>query len=552
MYFLTLLSVTQLCLFIPLYVSYVVLAFYVERRTVFPETLPISHLRKLVKDGACKVIETHFGKRPFYVRSVCGKIAWDKLQARYRLHRGQIREAHEIYCRLLSLPLFEEERGDISFNQIYSRLLLGDTNGAWHLFELLGKPKSRKGLLLRSMFAEKRGEFESARQNLLSAVSDFNDLKDIHLAVVYNNLGRMEKTLGNITNVIHYYQKSAELARELGEKNLIHTVYPNIVDTYLLRGERSNAVSFFERYSELIDPHSVDDLLSFSNYCLEYARQTNDRSLFLEALEKGRKEILPMLSAGEQLTFEVTELRIRWNNQFGWDEKLSWLTSHLTVYIELDFPIRYYCVKEIFSILRELLRRNGLGQFAALFKQVLEFMGEARRDIDQHLLRLPDSCVDERCFWEKEKAFLRHMDISGHSQMDLMNFCEGIFEHLRNVKDIQLQHGNPLSAIEADLNIADECMNLMQIIREPAIIPNLRRTMEKHLTDACKDLERFRRHPASNEYLLRTARYALFLGDQNRAKEYFDDFLRSKISIHHYAMWMQAYYQDLIIFFPTT
>ena len=116
---------------------------------------------------------------------------------------------------------------------------------------------------------------------------------------------------------------------------------------------------------------------------------------------------------------------------------------------------------------------------------------------------------------------------------------------MRNIKDIQLQHGNPLQAIEADLNIADECMGVIQEIRDVAVIDYLRKNMQKHLDNACKDLEKFRQQPTSNEYIVRIARYALFLGNKERAREYFDDFIRSKISIYHYAAWIQKYYKEL-------
>lgn len=69
--------------------------------------------------------------------------------------------------------------------------------------------------------------------------------------------------------------------------------------------------------------------------------------------------------------------------------------------------------------------------------------------------------------------------------------------------------------------------------------------MREYLDNVCKDLEKFRRHPASNAYIVRIARYALFLGNRKQAKEYFDDFVRSKISIYHYKVGIQRYYMEL-------
>jgi hypothetical protein len=106
-----------------------------------------------------------------------------------------------------------------------------------------------------------------------------------------------------------------------------------------------------------------------------------------------------------------------------------------------------------------------------------------------------------------------------------------------------------LQAIGADLDIVDECMGVIQQVQEPSIIPYFRQTMERHLNDAITDLAKFRSHPATNEYVLRIARYALSLGDREKAKNYFNDFLQSKISVFHYADWIQRYHNDLAQFF---
>jgi len=349
------------------------------------------------------------------------------------------------------------------------------------------------------------------------------------------------------TNILHYYRKSAELALHFKEKSLVHIAYPNLINTYLLVGDNKNAVLFFGNYSDLIDKDNIDDLLKFNNYKLEYARQTKNIILLLDTLTQGRIEILPKISAQEQLVFEISELRIRRSSGCGWYEKLFWLRHYLPEYLKLEFPARHFVLKEVFNILRDLLAKtNNLGPFADLFSQLLDFMRRSKKDIDQYVLELPDYCVDERCFWEKEKAFLRKVQKADEPQIRLIDFYEGMFEHLRNIKDIQLQHGNPLLAIEADLNIADECMGVAQEIQEATTIGYLHRTMQEHLDTACRDFEKFRCHPGANEYILRIARYALFLDDKKRARAYFDDFVKSKISIYHYVLWLQAYYGKLV------
>ena len=523
----------------------------VKSKAIFPETRSIACLKTLVRSGEYTKIEKCFPKRPFWIMSTPGQKEWELLWAKKLMLRDKLRQAYEIHSDLLKLPLFEQEADEIRLCQVTILLLLGDTIGAKSVFEQVptDQNKKREILIQQSFFDERTGDFEKARENLLLAIREYEAEKDAILARIYNNLARMEKLLGNTTDTFHYYRKSAELARRLEEKYLIHIAYPNLIDTYLLMGDRPNASQFMNAYSELIDKENVDDLLSFHNYRIEYARQIKDRTLFLEALVMGRIELLPKISEQERLHFEISELRIRWNSGCGWEEKLFRLAHHFPEYLKLEFPDCYYTLKEMYNILLELARKNNLGPFEGLFSQLVEFMGRSKEDIDRYLLDLPDYCAYERCYWEKQKACLLKVQQKFEPQKQLTDIFEDIFEHLRNIKDIQLQHGNPLPAIEADLDIADESMAVIQQVQEPSVIPYFRQTMERHVNDACIDLAKFCSHPESSNYALRVARYSLFLGHELKAKKYFDDFLQSKNSVFHYAAWIQRYYNDLAEFF---
>ena len=543
------LSVWIASIFLVPWAIYVFIAYYATTKPIFPETRALSRFENLVREGRYTEAGQRFPKRPFYISSIPGKIKWDLLWAKKLMGQQKLNDAYEIYYDLLTLPLFDEERNNIRLKQVLVLWLLGDTNKAKSTFEKtkqkITHDKYYESLHLQSLFDERAGEFEKARQSLLSAIAEYDNVKDRQLALIYNNLGRMAKMLGNTTDAFHYYRKSAELANYFKEKAILHVVYPNIIDTYLLYEDNKNAALFLDKYSNVIDKDNIDDLLKFNNYMLEYARQTENKVLFLDALTKGRIEILPKISYPEKLAFEISELRIRYNAHCGWDEKLFWIGHYLPEYLKLEFPDRYLTLKEVFNILRDLTKTNNLGPFAEIFSKLLAFMGQSKEDIDRYLLDLPDYCVYERCFWEKERAFLRKIQKNDEPRTSLIDLFEGVFEHLRNIKDIQLQHGNPLFAIEADLNIADECMGVICDIRGNSIVDYLRKNLLKHLNDACKDLEKFRRHPVSNEYIVRIARYALFLGEKKRAKEYYNDFVHSKISIYHYASWIQKYYEVL-------
>jgi len=120
-----------------------------------------------------------------------------------------------------------------------------------------------------------------------------------------------------------------------------------------------------------------------------------------------------------------------------------------------------------------------------------------------------------------------------------------MFEHLCNIKDINLEHENTLLAIKMDLDIADECMGAIYGIREKTVRDYLRSKMTDHLSSACEEITLFEKHPASNEYFIRIAMYFQFLGDHENSKEYLNKFEHSGISINHYSKSMRDYYSFL-------
>lgn len=328
----------------------------VKSKVIFPETRPIACLKDMVHGGEYSKIEEHFSKKPFWIMSTPGRKEWELLWAEKLIGQDQRKEAYKIHSNILMLPLIKQEVNEIRLKQTANLLMLGDTIGAQAVFERvpINQNQKREILFLQSLFDERMGDFEKARKSLLLATREYENEKDTCLANIYNNLGRMEKLLNNTTNTLHYYHKSAKLAQQLNIKKLIHISYPNLIDTYLIINDIKNANHFLNAYSETIDRKNTGDLLSFNNYNIEYARQTQDRILFIKSLTTGRIKLLPNISTQEGLHFEISELIIRWNNACGWYEKLFFIEHDLQKYFDMDFPHNYNTTKEIFNILIEL------------------------------------------------------------------------------------------------------------------------------------------------------------------------------------------------------
>ena len=511
------------------------------------EKRAIESLARLVRGGNYALANRRITQKPFYLVTIPAKLQWGFLHAQLCSNQDKFKEAYRQYDNLASLPLFQDEKADIGVRRALLLYLMGDTLHSRTEFEGIKDTitKDADRYHLQGLLDEREGNLKLARENLLKAVAAA-EKDEQQLGKVYNNLGRMEVILDNRVDAIHYYRKAATLAKKLEEKEILHIAFPNLIDNLLLDGNTAKARSILEEYAGLIDRTNVYDLLKLNNYYLGFARQAKDQALLLQALETGRVQIIPKLSLSETLAFEASELRIRWNEKIEWQKALSLAETRINDYFRLDFPEQYCALKEIFLVLKELYKCNQLGQFGRMLERLVRYRQEVDAAIEAYLQKLPDYCIFERCNWEKERAeLLRFNPISTEAQY--LSLLKQIIRHLENIKDTQLQHRNPLKAIEADLAIADEIMAQVTQTGSTAVENEFKPVAAQYTFAAVEAVQRFGDHPQTWEYNLRIARYALFLGEKELARRFFRAFKDAGVSIQHYADWLRVYYEQLEI-----
>ena len=264
--------------------------------------------------------------------------------------------------------------------------------------------------------------------------------------------------------------------------------------------------------------------------------------MMLGTLEQINNEIYPELPRNQQLILKSSELRVRWNLNYKWDEILFWIEDHLTEYQNLPFPDNYIALKEAYNILYNLAQVNKVGEFGKLFSKLIVFMGESKAEINQYIISIPDYCVIERCYWENELAFLSKVRRSNEPNITLIDFYKRYFKHMSNIRDIYLEHNNPLLAIKVDMDIAEECMGVIRGTTNQNVIEYLKKTMSKQLDSVYKEIENFEESPRSPSFVIPISMYSLYLGDKERSKQYFNKFDKLSININHYSKWIKDYY----------
>ncbi len=533
-----------------IFLIYFIFKYYSIYNVPFPETIPISNAEKIISEGNYKEFERIYPKKPIYITSVPAQISWLWLNISNSTSQipPKFKEAYIYSNQILNLPLFENEKSEVLLEQVLILLMLHDTKRAKEIFKEVkntdDKSEHSEILNLESQILEREGKFKEARQKILSAISKLenNEKNRIQQAKIYNNLARMEMMLGNTTNTQHYYRKSLSIAVKLNDKSLLHTIYPNLIDTYLLNGLYDKAQTELNNYKDTVNNSNIYDQLQFLNYELTYSRQKNDTYMMSSTVEQINRNIYPKLPRDQQLILKSSELRIRWNMNNKWDEILFWVEDHLSEYQSLPFPENFNTIKEAYNILDNLAKNNKLGEFKRLFLKVTSFMGESKVIIGKYIDSLPDYCINERCYWENELVFLSKIRRSNEPNITLLEFYKYYFKHMCNIKDINYEHKNYMLAIEKDIDIAEECMGGIRGTRNKEVIDYLRNTMKKHLDSAIKEINKFEKHPNIYSFYIRISMYSVFLGDKEISKDFFYKYEESRININHYSKWIQDYY----------
>ena len=547
-YFKNIINVKTLYCLLVLFAIFAIFSVYHIWKPSFPETLPISNMGNLIREGRYADFDRIYYEKPLFITSTPGRIKWGRMKISNFIHQHppKFKDAYVYSSQLLKLHLFEKERNEILLEHVLILLMLGDTKRAWEVFKTT-KDTNDKDLYceilnLESQFDVQQGKFKEARQKILSAINNFNSNISEQNAKIYNNLARIEMMLGNSTNTLHFYRKSVSVAIKLNDKGLLHIIYPNLIDSYLFDGSYDKAQIELDNYKGIIETSNVYDLLQFINYQMTYSRQINDTKMMLGTLEEINNDIYPVLPRNQQLIIKSSELRVRCNLDFKWDELLFWVENHLTEYQDLPFPDNYNTLKEPYNILYDLARINKVGEFGNLFSKLIVFMGEIKTKISQYILSIPDYCVNERCYWENELVFLSKVRRSDEPNITLIDFYKRYFKHMSNIRDINIAHNNPILSIKADMDIAKECMGEIRRTTNQDVIEYLKKTMSKHMDSVYKEIENYEDNPQSFSFFIPISMYSLYLGDKKISKQYFDKFEKLSININHYSRLIKDYY----------
>ena len=469
------------------------------------------------------------------------------ISARVDLILSNFHNCYSSLRKLENIPL-ENER-EVEFNRIKYQLLVqsGDLNGAKYILNLL-REKKENGTdtigFYEAQLLESEGDLWNSRKKLQSLLSNDVKFSDKDLLSIYNNLGRIEGLFNNYTNKLFYFKKALEIFKAIKSKYMLHIIYPNIIDTSLLLKNYEMASMYFCEYSAEIDYSSKYDLLNYYNYSIEHYRQLNNKIEFINTICLMHKNLYPKFSLNEQLNFDISELRFRFNSNMDCLEILLKINSNISLYDKFGLSEKLIAFKEIYFVLETFKSTPLFAKFSKLYEIIFIYFQNTLYEIDNYIKNeLYNFQIKERCSFISDKIFL--LNFQNHDSNNLFSLIKQKLTLIEDIIDIYESSGNLVLSFEYSLNYIDECMHSLEKNISSAQASFLNMKIKDQFEIAEKKIDLFSKYPDSSTFFIRLARYSLLFSDNSKAKLYIKQFEDTKISINHFSNYIKQYYFEV-------
>lgn len=531
-------SLLTTIMLIVLLTVYSLIAYLSSKKPILYSKRKLEHLWSLLVKGYSLNDEKLFEKKPLYLIDYVENYEFKKLKAEHLKAQEKFADAYEVYQSIDDKKLFEDEKRDLLIKKAFILYSLGDMNKATHYLNCIKDESEPNYLMLKAMIEENAMNLEMASEYWQKALNVTSETKEPLLrARIYNNYGRLRFMEGNLTDAISYYQHSYKIAKTLKNRDIIHTSAQNLINSSLKKGNKQDAIKYFQEYETLFQDKTLNDMIEEFNLHLEFSRQNKNNYETSKVILDRYEKIYPLLSKERQIIFDVNILRMMFNNKMNFEFVMNRINDNIDRYFTLKMPEKYFALKEINIPLREI-QFPQCHKYALVNNQINEYMTKkALKDIEIYINKLKDYEVNQRCKMEQEKVSIQREWIKPY------NF-DDIYSSMRDIKDIYRKNGMVIETIFIDLDIANECYaqdNYFQNNIKP--IPKMK--MEEHVQLADERLMKLKKYPRIAEGNIRLAVYYMFLNEEEKAKKHLEAFEEAKISIHHFALWIQKDYERL-------
>lgn len=441
-----------------------------------------------------------------------------------------------------SETLFIDELETLELRKVSYLINLGNIFKAKEIGNRLIHQENPKYLFYKTIILEQEGKFLEAEEILKKLIAIDN--LDLKLAIqIYNNYGRFNLINKNYSEAINFYIKALELLKKESKyiKNFKNIIYPNLIDCYCIQKEYKKMKIIKDEYYASLSKSTIEDLITQYNQELIIIRQKSEKNTDL--IKKLYFDILNKIPRQNKFFFQISALRFFTNMELDFYKILEEINNSIDI-INLNSIEKFKVFKEI-NIIRITYPEYFQMNWPILNKKIEKyFSNEALDQLESYLNSLEIEEVYERCEIINEIVYIK-------KEFYPYDFSI-ILEKMEDVLKIYSTNNLVIKEIEQRLNIIDECMNPQNIEsnrRVPIYYYSLR--ILKNLELLEDKIEEIVGHPETPCFYIRMGYYYLSQSKIEKAKEYYEKFKLSKISVNHFALWIQNYERVLSQKFDT-
>lgn len=442
-----------------------------------------------------------------------------------------------------SETLFSDELETLELRKIYYLINLGNIFKAKEIGNRLIHQENPKYLFYKAIILEQEGKFLEAEEVLKKLIAIDN--LDLKLAIqIYNNYGRFNLINKNYSEAINFYTKALDLLKKESKyiKNFKNIIYPNLIDCYCIQKEYKKMEDIKAEYYAFLSKNTIEDLIAQYNQELIIIRQKSEKNTDL--IKKSYFDILNEIPRQNKFFFQISALRFFANMELDFYEILEEINNSIDS-IKLNSIEKFKAFKEI-NIIKRTYPEYFQMNWPMLNKKILKYFSTESLDhLESYLISLEIEEIYERCEIINE--------IVGIKKEFYPYDASIILEKMEDVLKIYSTNNLAIKEIEQRLNIVDECINPQNIEsnrRVPIYYYSLRILENLELLE--DKVEEIVGHPETPCFYIRMGYYYLSQSKTEKAKEYYEKFKLSKISVNHFALWVQNYERVLSKYFDIT
>lgn len=455
------------------------------------------------------------------------------------------------------LNLFVKEKHSIEYNKLMFFFKLGAIKETESLLKKVTKKLegSAELLMIKSHIARAKLEFERER-SLLEEVIHWPNVNTQVKLMAYNGYAGNALVRGNKEEILDAATKAYSLCIKQGLHK--HIILPNLIDHYVLLN-KEKADKLFKEYRGLIDQNDIDDLIAWNNYRLNYYRQIKNRQKLTEAIGFLESEIIPQANQEDQFSLMSTLLRIKWDDDFDWNNMLPAINEKLPNWLSQPVEKSYFPAKTLFAVV-DGRPKTKEPAYELIYKQLESYFFKVRHEIEDWRNELPTQFIHHKCNLSKEKAWLLLFcfDFKTAQPKSFIELFNRRLEIYEDIIDIYDNHYCFFDVLLSRLILTEEIIYQFEIpemaarLKSKEVWPHSKGWLikaEDHTNKAYATIVNGQNDPNLLIYKIILAYFFVFFKEYNLAYKLYNDFRQSGISSELLARNYKHYYFALDRFF---